>query len=128
MLDNDSKEKVKALLSEAVTLLTTKQELTKTINKVLKKDEIFVEMMAEKKSLDEKIKEYQEQTIGNLIEEKNRLTENLKIIKEDITEDMEIKKTITNKLVSFYKTKYEKNEDQLDVLTTAWIELFDLEV
>lgn len=126
MLNNESKEKVKALLSEAVTLMTLKQELNKTINNVLKKDEIYMEMMAEKKSLDEKIKEYQEIKLGELVKERDQITESLKMVKEDITEDLDLKKKLTSKLISFYKTKFEKNEDELDELTSAWVGLFDL--
>jgi len=129
MIDEQKKEVLKALLGNTYDLLQEKKEITKSMNEVLKEkllnDQEYQTLLNEKKEIEVTIKNKKESILSDLINEKDKITESLKLIKEDLSSSLDIKKNQVSKLINFYKTKFDTDIDELDILSTIWVTLFE---
>jgi hypothetical protein len=123
MLDQSNKDKSKKLLNEAISILDDKAEIGKDIQKILKGNEEYQAALRTKKEVEEEEKALKEKLVGSLEDEKTILNDNLKLVKDDLTETLQIDKSATNKLIGFFKIKYEQDKDELDQISTAWLEI-----
>jgi biopolymer transport protein ExbB/TolQ len=121
------REKIKEMLSDWLSLDQDSKEITNAMNEVFKKDEKLQKLLDEKKYVMKKIEERKEEIAQELINQKKRNDENIKLIKEDLSEDLETKKKIVSSIYRFYKVKFEKSEDELDEISTKYIQIFEEE-
>jgi hypothetical protein len=126
MIDANKKKIVKKLFNEMLDIDEEKTLVTKDINSSLEKNPEYQELIEQKKELENKIKDKQEFILNDLTKQKENLTQNFKLIKEDISEKLEIKQKIVSQVYKFFKIKYLKNKDELKEITDSFVDVFEI--
>ena len=60
-----------------------------------------------------------------LEQSKKEIADDITDIKKDLCECLKVKSNVINKLVQFFKIKSNKDVDELDEISTLWLELFN---
>lgn len=102
-----------------------KAERVVEAKKELKKNEDYQKLLKERKALNDKIKAIEDANQNNI--EAKKLTENIKMIKDSISDSCDIEKSIVGKVFGFFRTKFEKQKDELAEISEIWVELFEEE-
>jgi phosphotransacetylase len=126
MIDESTKDLIKKLFND---LLYSEGEISnnnKNIKEILEKNEEYKILLKKKKEIDEELKQLKEKIASTLIDQNDKIKENIKIIKNDLCEKLESKSTIVNQVYKFFKTKY-KGDDQLQEITDKFVEIFEVE-
>ena len=123
MLDKNKQETAKELLNEAISLLQERKDVLNEMKEVLKKDEDYQKILESKKEIDLIEKEQKHKTIGAISIEKEDIDNSLRGIKESLSDILDINKATSNKLIQFFKKKYESGQDELSEITSAWIQI-----
>jgi hypothetical protein len=118
-----SKEKVTEYFQEWMDTSENVKSLRSQAKKQLKEVQIYNEVVEEKKRVDLAIKEIEDS--NPLIEQIKKENDSIGMIKESLSEELDLKKGLVSKLFSFYKSMFLKGEDELDEITTRWVELFE---
>ncbi len=126
-MDDAQKDKMKKLFSEWKDLSEEKKAVNIDIAMLLKKDTEYQKLMEQKKELQHDAMEKIVKISGNLLDERDKINENIKLIVHDIRETLEINSTVANSIFKFYKKKYDHGIDELDVITTHFLEIFQLD-
>ena len=124
MIHESDKKKIKLLFSDWNEIIDEKKETSKNINKVLKSNREYQELITQKKELIESIKEKKQSVIGPLHDEEENLKANLRTIVSDVTESLEISSSMVNTLFRFYKKKFDHGIDELDMIVMKYLEIF----
>jgi phosphotransacetylase len=126
MIDESTKDLIKKLFND---ILYSEGEISnnnKNIKEILEKNEEYKILLKKKKEIDEELKQLKEKIASTLIDQNDKIKENIKIIKNDLCEKLESKSTIVNQVYKFFKTKY-KGDDQLQEITDKFVEIFEVE-
>jgi len=126
-MDDVQKDKMKLLFSDWKGLSEEKKAINLEIGMLLKKDSEYQKLMDQKKELLHEVREKIIKISGTLFDERDKITENIKLIVHDIKETLEINSTVVNSIFKFYKKKYDHGIDELDVITTHFLEIFQLD-
>ena len=126
-MDETQKEKIKKMFSDWNELTDERKAINVDINKLLKKDETYINLIQEKKALIEKIKEQKEKISGELATQKSNINENMKLIVSDVKETLDLNSTIVNTIFRFYKKKFDHGIDDLDLIVTHYLEIFQMD-
>src|SRR4030042_2365552 len=126
-MDDAQKDKMKLLFSDWKGLSEEKKAINQEIGKLLKKDPDYKKLTDQKKELMHEIREKIVKISGTLFDERDKITENIKLIIYDIKESLEINSTVVSSIFKYYKKKYDHGVDELDVITTHFLEIFQLD-
>jgi uncharacterized protein (UPF0335 family) len=123
-MDDSDKNKIKALFSDWNGIVDERKELNKDINKVLRNNEEYLKLVQQKKELLEEIKAKQVDVTGALLDEKENMNNNLRVIVSDVQEALGLNSAMVNTLFRFYKKRHDHGIDELDMIVMNYLEIF----
>lgn len=127
MLDDKTKDLIKKMFNDILYSEGERENNNKTIKEILDKNEKYQALLLRKQEIDDEIRELKEEIALAQLEENDKIKETIKLIKQDLSKNLDCKLKIVNQVYKFFKTKYLKNEDQLKEITDKFVELFEID-
>ena len=128
MVKQSDKAVLRQLSMEYISLKNDKKEQNEALKKKLKEDSECQELLTQKKQIMEQLKAREEDVAMEELKELEVTKTNLKLIKEDFKTKLEINPTVVSDILKYRKQIHDKpNEDNLEILSTVYVELFNLD-
>jgi hypothetical protein len=126
MIDKNNKIVLKRMFNDILELKGENILINKDIKTILKKDEKINEYQITKKDIDTKIKNRKEMIAIHQLSEIRKNNEEIKLLKNDISETLGIRQRAVNDILKYYKQSFNVGENDLDEVSEKYIELFEI--
>ena len=126
-MGNYDVDKVKGLFGEWYTLSEETKDLGKDITIALKKDVEYQKLLEQQKEIKKRLELRKDTIVMEVLDKKKSLLNEIKTIANDIKEILDVKINIVKDIFKYYKKKFEKGIDDLDIVVTNYVTLFDVE-
>ena len=127
MVKQSDKEVLRQLSMEFISLKSDEKEQNEAFKMKLKEDADYQALITQKKQIMEQLKAREEEIAMEEIKELEVTKSNIKMIKEDFKNKLEVKPTVVSDLLKYRKVVHETSNDVLEEVSTIYVELFNLD-